>query len=149
MTSGFLRRRTKPNPVRLRPTRASVPGSGTEVFGSVTVTWCEARASRPEARNRMLPLPSSSSILYISRLEQQSERPNIVTESSSVGPKRAIFRNYLYLERQLEKLTDPKTRVDLLRMIATHSQMTWAHINMLGECDFFEEKLKDSIGILT
>jgi hypothetical protein len=26
--------------------------------------------------------------------------------------------------------------------------MTWAHINMLGEYDFSEKKLKDSVGIL-
>lgn len=59
-----------------------------------------------------------------------------------------ICWNYLYLERQLEKLNDPEARENLLRMIASHSPMTWAHINMLGEYDFSEEKLKDSVGIL-
>ena len=59
-----------------------------------------------------------------------------------------ICWNYLYLERQLEKLTDPEARENLLRMIATHSPMTWAHINMLGEYDFSDEKLRDSVGIL-
>ncbi|PID44192.1 MAG: transposase [Proteobacteria bacterium] len=59
-----------------------------------------------------------------------------------------ICWNYLYLERQLEKLTDPEAKENLLRMIATHSPMTWAHINMLGEYDFSDEKLRDSVGIL-
>ena len=59
-----------------------------------------------------------------------------------------ICWNYLYLERQLEKMTDPEAKENLLRMIATHSPMAWAHINMLGEYDFSEEKLKDSVGIL-
>ncbi len=59
-----------------------------------------------------------------------------------------ICWNYLYLERQLEKMTDPVAKENLLRMIATHSPMAWAHINMLGEYDFSEEKLKDSVGIL-
>ena len=59
-----------------------------------------------------------------------------------------ICWNYLYLERQLEKLTDSEARENMLRIIATHSPMTWAHINMLGEYDFSEEKLKDSVGIL-
>ena len=59
-----------------------------------------------------------------------------------------ICWNYLYLERQLEKLIDPEARENLLRMITAHSSMTWAHINMLGEYDFSEEKLKDSVGIL-
>jgi hypothetical protein len=36
----------------------------------------------------------------------------------------------------------------MISMIATHAPMTWAHINMLGEYDFSEEKLKDSVGIL-
>lgn len=59
-----------------------------------------------------------------------------------------ICWNYLYLERQLEKLTDPDAKENLLRMIATHSPMTWAHVNLLGEYDFSEEKLRDSVGIL-
>ncbi|MDE0304232.1 MAG: hypothetical protein OXI87_05015, partial [Albidovulum sp.] len=36
----------------------------------------------------------------------------------------------------------------LRRTIAAHSPMSWAHVNMLGEYDFSDEKLKDSIGIL-
>ncbi len=36
----------------------------------------------------------------------------------------------------------------LLRLIAAHSPMSWAHINMLGEYDFSEEKLRDTLGIL-
>lgn len=29
-----------------------------------------------------------------------------------------------------------------------YSVISWGHINMLGEYDFSEEKMKDSIGIL-
>ncbi|MDE0363727.1 MAG: hypothetical protein OXI74_21325 [Rhodospirillaceae bacterium] len=36
----------------------------------------------------------------------------------------------------------------LRRAIAARSPMSWAHVNMLGEYDFSDEKLKDSIGIL-
>ena len=36
----------------------------------------------------------------------------------------------------------------LRRTIASHSPMSWAHVNMLGEYDFSDGKLKDSIGIL-
>ena len=59
-----------------------------------------------------------------------------------------ICWNYLYLERQLEKLADPDARENMLCIIATHSLMTWAHINMLGEYDFSEEKIRDSVGII-
>ena len=33
-------------------------------------------------------------------------------------------------------------------LITSHSPMSWAHINMLGEYDFSEEKLRDTLGIL-
>lgn len=59
-----------------------------------------------------------------------------------------ICWNDLYLERQLERTADPEARETLLQTIAAHSPMSWAHINMLGEYDFSEEKLRDSIGVL-
>ncbi len=36
----------------------------------------------------------------------------------------------------------------LLGAITTHSVISWAHINLLGEYDFSDEKLQDSVGIL-
>lgn len=33
-------------------------------------------------------------------------------------------------------------------MIAAHAPMAWAHVNMLGEYDFSDEKLRDALGIL-
>ena len=59
-----------------------------------------------------------------------------------------ICWNYLYLARQPEKAPDAETRKNILRLIATRSPMSWAHINMLGEYDFSEEKLRDAPGIL-
>ena len=59
-----------------------------------------------------------------------------------------ICWNYLYLARQIEKAGDEEARERLRRVIAAHSPMSWAHVNMLGEYDFSDEKLKDSIGIL-
>ena len=49
---------------------------------------------------------------------------------------------------ELEKAPDAETRKNILRLIATRSPMSWAHINMLGEYDFSEEKLRDAPGIL-
>lgn len=59
-----------------------------------------------------------------------------------------ICWNYLYLTRQVEKAPDAEARENLLRLIAAHSPMSWGHINMLGEYDFSEEKLKDTLGVL-
>ena len=55
---------------------------------------------------------------------------------------------YLYLARQLEKAPDVETKENLLQLIAAHSPMSWAHINMLGEYNFSEEKLRDTLRIL-
>ncbi|MEM6933622.1 MAG: Tn3 family transposase [Pseudomonadota bacterium] len=59
-----------------------------------------------------------------------------------------ICWNYLYLARQIERSATPEERDQLLRTIATHSPIAWAHINMLGEYDFSEEKLQDTSGVL-
>ena len=36
----------------------------------------------------------------------------------------------------------------LLTMIALHSLQSWAHFNMLGDCDFSNDKLQDNISNL-
>ena len=80
--------------------------------------------------------------------QTEKEEQEIAESCNRLIKNSIICWNYLYLERQLEKLNSPEAKENLLRMIETHSPMTWAHINMLGEYDFSEEKLRDSIGIL-
>ncbi|PTN10761.1 Tn3 family transposase [Nitrosomonas aestuarii] len=58
-----------------------------------------------------------------------------------------ICWNYHYLAHQLEKANNEDERENLRQIIMRHSPMTWVHINMLGEYDFSDEKLKDSIVI--
>lgn len=58
-----------------------------------------------------------------------------------------ICWNYLYLSHKLECMTDHGQKERLLSAIASHSPISWAHINLLGEYDFSDEKLKDSVGI--
>jgi TnpA family transposase len=58
-----------------------------------------------------------------------------------------ICWNYMYLEKKLQK-SDSQEQDVLMHAIKTHSPMSWAHINMLGEYDFSEEKMKDSYEIL-
>jgi len=41
----------------------------------------------------------------------------------------------------------PEQKEIFLSCIASHSVMSWAHINLLGEYDFSDEKLKDSLNI--
>ena len=46
-----------------------------------------------------------------------------------------------------KRLSDNNQKDKLLSAISTHSPMSWAHINLLGEYDFSDEKLQDSVGI--
>ncbi len=41
----------------------------------------------------------------------------------------------------------PEQREILRSSIASHSVMLWAHINLLGEYDFSDEKLRDSFNV--
>jgi TnpA family transposase len=59
-----------------------------------------------------------------------------------------ICWNYLYLTRKLAQIDNDEAREQLLKTIATHSPVSWAHINMLGEYDFSDEILQDTMGIL-
>jgi hypothetical protein len=59
-----------------------------------------------------------------------------------------ICWSYLYLARQIQKAPDENARLGLLHSITNHSPMSWAHINMLGEYNFPDEKLRDTLGAL-
>lgn len=80
--------------------------------------------------------------------QTEKEEQEIAEACNRLIKNSIICWNYLYLARQIEKVTDAETRENLRRTIATHSPMTWAHINLLGEYDFSDEKLRDSLGIL-
>ena len=58
-----------------------------------------------------------------------------------------ICWNYLYLSQKLVEMEDPDRREALLQAIANGSIASWRHLNLLGEYDFSEEKLQDSVGI--
>lgn len=60
-----------------------------------------------------------------------------------------ICWNYLYLARRFAQAENSEARERLLQAIATHSPIAWAHINLLGEYDFSDEKLRDTVGVLT
>jgi TnpA family transposase len=58
-----------------------------------------------------------------------------------------ICWNYLYLSQKLAEIEDPAKREELLQAMAHGSAAAWEHLNMLGEYDFSEHKLQDSVGI--
>ncbi len=78
----------------------------------------------------------------------EKEEQEIAEACNRLIKNSIICWNYLYLSDRLERLEkQPAQYKTLLATISTHSVMSWAHINMLGEYDFSDEKLKDSFGI--
>ena len=55
--------------------------------------------------------------------------------------------NYLYLSQKISEVIGPEAREILFQAIANGSVVSWQHINLLGEYDFSDEKLQDSVGI--
>ena len=55
--------------------------------------------------------------------------------------------NYLLLEHRLNQASTDELRVAIRTAVANYSVISWGHINLLGECDFSDEKLRDSVGI--
>jgi hypothetical protein len=51
------------------------------------------------------------------------------------------------LSQKLAETGDLERREALLQAIANSSVVSWQHINLLGEYDFSDDKLEDSVGI--
>ena len=58
-----------------------------------------------------------------------------------------ICWNDLYLSQKLEEIEDAASRRVFLDAVAHGSVISWQHINLLGEYDFWDEKLQDNVGI--
>lgn len=81
---------------------------------------------------------------------QTNKEEQEVAESCNRLLKNAIICwNYMFLEKRLKKLPEGKQKETLMTAIKNHSPISWAHINLLGEYDFSENKMKDSQGILS
>ena len=80
-------------------------------------------------------------------LHAEKEEQEIAESCNRLIKNSIICWNYLYLSQKLATAENDNNRQILLKAISTHSPMSWAHINLLGEYDFSDEKLKDSFGI--
>lgn len=58
-----------------------------------------------------------------------------------------ICWNYFYLSQKIVDEKDNKRRQEFVETIKNGSVVLWHHINLHGEYDFSEEKLRDSIGL--
>ncbi|MCP4409642.1 MAG: transposase [Gammaproteobacteria bacterium] len=60
-----------------------------------------------------------------------------------------ICWNYLYLSQKLAQAETKEAKDRILAAIAAHSVVAWRHLNLLGEYDFSDGKLQDTVGILS
>lgn len=56
--------------------------------------------------------------------------------------------NYVYLSKRLLHTTDRTHQQLFLEAIRHGSPISWQHVNLLGEYDFSDQRLEDSVGIL-
>jgi len=81
-------------------------------------------------------------------LDQAEKQDQEVAEGCKRLIKNAVVCwNYLYLTQRIAEAPDAETRKALLESVAAGSAVSWHHINLLGEYDFSDEKLRDSVGI--
>jgi TnpA family transposase len=80
-------------------------------------------------------------------LEAEKEDQEIAEACKRLIKNCIICWNYLYLSQKLEEIKDPAGREALLDALAHGSVVAWRHLNLLGEYDFSDEKLRDSVGI--
>ena len=81
-------------------------------------------------------------------MDQAEKYEQEVAEACKRLVKNAIVCwNYLYLTQMITDAPDKETRAALLESVAAGSAVAWHYINLLGEYDFSDEKLQDSVGI--
>ena len=49
--------------------------------------------------------------------------------------------------QKLTEMDDPQRREAILNALTYGSAVAWQHVNLLGEYDFSEERLQDTVGI--
>lgn len=77
-------------------------------------------------------------------LQAEKEDQEIAEACNRLIKNAIVCWNYLYLEHKLASLRDPGQKRVLMTAITTHSMLSWAHINLLGEYDFSDDKLRNS-----
>lgn len=80
-------------------------------------------------------------------IETEKQEQEIAESCKRLIKNCIICWNYLYLSQQLADIDDANERAALLEALYSGSVISWQHINLLGEYDFSEEKLQDTVGI--
>lgn len=117
------------------------------------LTWVDDVVHRQTVEKQLNKIESSHKLsnavtLGNPRQFSQSEKhAQEIAEACKRLIKNAIICwNYLYLSQKIAEETDTQRRTELIEAVRLGSVVCWQHINLLGEYDFSEEKLQDSIG---
>jgi Tn3 transposase DDE domain len=86
--------------------------------------------------------------LYSGEFLQAEKQEQEIAEACKRLIKNCIICwNYLYLSQKLAEMDDPAHREAILNALTHGSAVAWQHVNLLGEYDFSEERLQDTVGI--
>ena len=80
-------------------------------------------------------------------VQTEKEEQEIAEACKRIIKNAIVCWNYLYLTQRIADERDPDARETLLDTVVAGSVVSWQHINLLGEYDFSDEKLQDSVGI--
>ena len=82
-------------------------------------------------------------------LQSEKEEQEIAETCRRLIKNAIICWNYLFLSRELAAEKNEERKAKLLEAIENGSVMTWAHFNLHGEFEFTDEKMQDSVGLLS
>ncbi|KAF0250477.1 MAG: transposase Tn3 family protein [bacterium] len=82
-------------------------------------------------------------------IQAEKEEQEIAEACRRLIKNAVICWNYLYLSKNLKEEKSTPKKIEMIRAIKNGSVVTWQHINLHGEYDFSEEKMQDSVGLLT
>ncbi len=82
-------------------------------------------------------------------IQAEKEEQEIAEACRRLIKNAVICWNYLYLSKKLKEEKSIPKKIEMIKAIKNGSVVTWQHINLHGEYDFSEEKMQDSVGLLT
>jgi TnpA family transposase len=107
----------------------------------------EAQLNKVESSNKF---SKAISFGHNQEFVQSEKEEQEIAESCRRLIKNAIVCwNYLYLTRELANEKNDERKAELLAAIRNGSVVTWAHFNLHGEFDFSDEKMVDSVGLVS
>ena len=107
----------------------------------------EKQLNKVELANRFTRAVAVGSPREYAKAEKEEQE---IAESCNRLIKNAIICwNYLYLSKKIMQAESEDAKDRIKNSIVTHSVVSWRHLNLLGEYDFSDEKLQDTVGIFS